>query len=876
MESGVRPSLDPSCKHQITYCVLRIKNPKVVPYKRKVWKYDKANNELIVRAISEFPWALHLNRLFNPNSQVEFLNKTILNIFNNFVPSSTFTSKLEEPKWINREIKNLLRKQKKIYKRYRVNGFKADDKVKVDNIKEECLHAITDSKEKYLKSLGRKLTDKTTGAKKYWSIVNSLMNKCKISRIPPLLVSNEIISSCKQKAALFNKYFLEQCKPILNDCVLPLFFSNTISILDTIPMDQKVIIEIIKSINVNKAHGPDNISGRMIKLCGENLALPLSIIYTNIINTGIFPTLWKSANVTPTHKKENKQLIKNYRPISLIPIFSKIFEKILFRRMYNFFVMNNLITNNQSGFRPNDSVTNQLISLVDSIHSSLDINLEVRCVFLDMSKAFDKVWHEGLLFKLRQNGINGKLLILLENYLKNRKQRVVINGSESDWGDIESGVPQGSVLGPLLFLIYINDLEDGIKSQVKFFADDTSLFSIVHDPSISATELNHDLNVVSQWALQWKMSFNPDPNKQAVQVIFSNKSSEKAHPLIYFNGIEVKTVKVHNHLGFILDSKLTFGSHINEKISKARKGLGIIKILSRYLSTKDLDLVFKMYVRPHLDFCDVIYHKPCIVNAFDSSTNLNYLMNTLERIQYHAALAITGTWKGTNLNKIYEELGWESLTDRRWSRRLFHFYKIYNNLTPTYLRDPIPPRRIHLFGTRSGNVLNEIRCNSSRYRNSFYPDSIKSWNLIGPELRNSQTILTFKKHVLALIRPCIKSIYEIYDPISIKCLYQLRVGLSPLYDHKMRHKFRDTLSSNCIVCKQTENCEHFFLFCTLFNESRLTFLNSVSNLYPNLHNLSHKDQVKLFLYGHTSLNFNINKSLLESTLKFILDSKRFL
>ena len=148
----------------------------------------------------------------------------------------------------------------------------------------------------------------------------------------------------------------------------------------------------------------------MIELCSDKITLPLSIIFVNIINTGIFPTLWKSGNVTPIHKKDSKRVINNYRPISLLPLFAKFFEKILFLKMYNNFTSNNLITKNQSGFRPNDSVTNQLICLVDSIHSSLDINLDVRSVFLDMSKAFDKVWHEGLLFKLKQNGINGKLL----------------------------------------------------------------------------------------------------------------------------------------------------------------------------------------------------------------------------------------------------------------------------------------------------------------------------------------------------------------------------------------------------------------------------------------------------------------------------------
>ena len=155
-----------------------------------------------------------------------------------------------------------------------------------------------------------------------------------------------------------------------------------------------------------------------------------------------------------------------------------------------------------------------------------------------MSKAFDKVWHKGLLFKVKQNG---KLLNLLKSYLENRNQRVLLNGSESGWGIVESGVPQGSVLGTLLFKIYINDLENGIKSHIKCFADDTSLFTIVKDPDISAVELNQDLHLISQWAYQWKMSFNPDPTKQAVQVVFTRKSKQIDHPKIYFNNIAVKT-----------------------------------------------------------------------------------------------------------------------------------------------------------------------------------------------------------------------------------------------------------------------------------------------------------------------------------------------
>ena len=176
-----------------------------------------------------------------------------------------------------------------------------------------------------------------------------------------------------------------------------------------------------------------------------------------------------------------------------------------------------MITKYQSGFRSGDSTTNQLLYLVSEIHEAFENpkSLEVRAVFLDISKAFDKVWHDGLIFKLKQNGISGNLLKLFENYLHNRKERVVLNGSFSDYSIIESGVPQGSVLGPLLFLIYINDLERNIKSNIKFFADDTMLFSIVKDAVISSDDLNHDLDIICHWAHQWKMEFNPEPTKQS-------------------------------------------------------------------------------------------------------------------------------------------------------------------------------------------------------------------------------------------------------------------------------------------------------------------------------------------------------------------------
>ena len=210
----------------------------------------------------------------------------------------------------------------------------------------------------------------------------------------------------------------------------------------------------------------------------------------------------------------------------LLPIFGKISERVIYNSLFNYFQSNKLFTPSQSGFLPGDSSIAQLLSIIHEIQTAFDNNptVDVRGVFLDISKAFDKVWHDGLVFKLKSYGVEGELLSLLKNYLQSREQRVVLNGQTSGWRKINSGVPQGSVLGPLLFLIYINDLPDGIISMCKIFADDTSLFSKVLDINKSVTELNTDLEKISQWAYQWKMQFNPDPNKQANEIIFFHKS----------------------------------------------------------------------------------------------------------------------------------------------------------------------------------------------------------------------------------------------------------------------------------------------------------------------------------------------------------------
>ena len=204
----------------------------------------------------------------------------------------------------------------------------------------------------------------------------------------------------------------------------------------------------------------------------------------------------EKANIVLIHKEDDKQCLKNYRPFSLLPVCGKILERLIYNDMFRLFIENNLISSNQSGFKPGDSCINQLLSITHEICKSFDNGFKVRGVFLDITKALYKVWHEGIIFKLKQNDIYGKLLSVLSDFLKDRKQRVTLNGQVYLWTGVNAGVPQASILSPLLFLVYINDLADNLSSNVKLFADDTTLFSVIHNLKVITTKVNITIGLI--------------------------------------------------------------------------------------------------------------------------------------------------------------------------------------------------------------------------------------------------------------------------------------------------------------------------------------------------------------------------------------------
>ena len=451
---------------------------------------------------------------------------------------------------MNETIKLKIKAKDNMYDKYLQNGGFESDFVLLETLITELNELIVTTKALYYENLGKKLNNLLVQAKTYWSILKTFYNGKKIPLIPPLLVNDKFVTDMKTKADIFNKFFAEQFTPLKNDSKIPINqIFLTQSRLSSLDFNEDEIRKIIRDLNIHKAQDHDDISIRMIKICDKSLLKPLTILFQNSTKSSCYLVIWKRSNIIPAHKKNDKQLVENYRPISLLPIFGKIFQKTIFDRLYNFLLQEELLNPNQSGFRPSDSCVNQIIAITHETFKAFDCNpsLEVRSVFLDISKAFDKVWHEVLLYKLKYMGISGELYNLLENYLSDRFQRVLLNAQASSWRPVLAGVPQGSILGPLLFLICINDLPNELKSNAKLFADDTSLFTIVKDKTESANILSNDQSEISKWVYDWKMLFNPDPCKPAQEVVFSRKKKTQSHPAISLNNIHVERTSYEKH-----------------------------------------------------------------------------------------------------------------------------------------------------------------------------------------------------------------------------------------------------------------------------------------------------------------------------------------
>ena len=336
MNSGVHSSLHPNCHHHIVHSRFNLNIYYPPPYQRLIWDYKKADSTKIRKALDTVNW----ERLFDKkdlNAQVITLNETILNVFRNYVPNKYITVDDKDPVWMNEIIKSKMKAKNKLYKQYIKNGRFESDFVFIESLVNEINELISNAKNLYYVNLAKKLNNPLLQAKTYWSILKTFYNDKKIPLIPPLLINDKFVTDIQAKANIFNKFFADQCTPLKNNSMLPtnqLFMTQ--ATLRSLDFNEGAILKIIRALNINKAHGHDDISIRMIKICDESLLKPLLILFKNSLKLSYYPDIWKKSNIIPAHKKNDKQLVNNYRPISLLPILVKIFEQISFNRIYDF------------------------------------------------------------------------------------------------------------------------------------------------------------------------------------------------------------------------------------------------------------------------------------------------------------------------------------------------------------------------------------------------------------------------------------------------------------------------------------------------------------------------------------------------------------
>ena len=627
--------------------------------------------------------------------------------------------------------------------------------------------------------------------------------------------------------------------------------SQSDNMLNSVQFNPYEVETVLKSLKTGKASGPDSINNRILKELSQPLSQPLCDLFNFSIVTGKVPDIWKQANISPIFKKIDASDPTNYRPISLLSSIGKVLEKIMYKRISNFFRDNQVITTRQSGFVPGDSTVNQLVDIYNTFYKALDKGKEVRAIFCDISKAFDRVWHKGLLFKHKSVGIGGSLLNWFTDYLDNRVQRVVLPGTSSSWASVNAGVPQGSMLVPLLFLVYINDIVEAINSTIRLFADDTSLYFIVDNPTDAAEKINSDMEEIHQWASKWLVTFNPSKSES---LLFSRKHNRTHHSPIYMNQQPINEVNLHKHLGITFSSDCKWHDHILELKTKAWHRINIIRELKFTLDRKSLKTIYFSFIRPLLEYADVVW---------DYCSQ--YEVDELEKIQIEAARVVTGATKFVSIDSLYTETGWKTLSSRRLNHKLL-FFKTKSGLCPIYFSSLVPPSvgNNTVYSLRNANDIETLQTNTQLYYISFLPSSVCLWIDLPDEIQNSNTKASFKTG-LNVKRHSPPAYYNAGKRLGRIYHSRLRTKCSSLNEHLFS---KNIVDSSLCTCVSVEDTKHFILECPLYFNLRQEMLTVISEFcLPSLN---------VILFGNPDLTTHSNTRLLDAVQSFILKTKRFL
>ena len=406
-------------------------------------------------------------------------------------------------------------------------------------------------------------------SKPFWKYIKS--KKSDNLGVSPLRSKGKLHSDDKEIAEILKKQFSSAStinKP--SSETMPPVKLNISKSLTHITVDPKGVEKLLTDIKPHKANGPDEIPNLVLKTCATALAPGISLLFQKSLDSGVLPKDWTDANITPVFKKGDRHAAENYRPVSLTSVLAKTLEHIVCHALHKHFDEHDILTNLNHGFRKGHSCTTQLTITVDHIAQYIQKGFQIVIGVLDFTKAFDTVPHDRLPHKLHCYGVRGELHTWIQSFLCKRKMRVLVNGEASAEATVDSGVPQGTVLGPLLFLVHINDLPDRVSSSVRLFADDCLLYRPVSSPE-DAAALQKDLNALECWSADWGMQFNA---KKCYILTVNNKGFNYFYQL---NNHILQNVTNNPYLGLLLSDSLTWSNHINTICKKASSTLGLLR-----------------------------------------------------------------------------------------------------------------------------------------------------------------------------------------------------------------------------------------------------------------------------------------------------------
>ena len=708
------------------------------PSHRTSYKYEQGDWDSFRDFLRDAPW----NDIFSLPADECALEVTswIQAGIRSFVPQRRYQVKTHSAPWFSPSCAAAIAQRNYFFHLFRRDN-SSRNKQLFTSSRNHCKKVFRDAQAKYMQDMKARIATQKLGSREFWKIYNNIFRKGK-SIIPPLFCAPEVLSSSKDKAELFARTF--SCNSTLNSAghPIPTLSPRSSTTLSELNITPQFVSNVISCLKTSTAPGPDDIPAIVLKMCAPELSSILAKLFNKCLIEGCFPSCWKLASVVPAFKNSGERSDPgNYRPISLLPTISKVFESLLNAALTDHFESLGLLSDKQYGFRSSRSTADLLTVITERLLRALDKCGEARIVALDISKAFDKVWHAGLLQKLSSYGISGKIFSVIESFLLGRRLNVLLDGQKSNTYPVSSGVPQGSILGPILFLTYINDLPDNLICDICMYADDTSLYSCLDKKSSNverknlANRIERDLSLVSEWGQQWLVAFNSKKTK----LLSVNRYRQAENIPVSMNNCKLAESSGIRLLGLTISNDLSWNEYVKDIAKKAAMKVGSMYRGRKFLTPESILHLYKSTIRPKMENC-------CHLWAGASAS----VLSLLDRIQKRVA------------NIIGPELACklQPLSLRRDVASLSLLYRYFHGRCSSELSSLVPPlktfnRRTRLSTNSHPLTLSVPVSEKSFYSRSFFPRTATLWNSLSPSCFPSEYNLhSFKSRVNRFLSYC--------------------------------------------------------------------------------------------------------------------------